>query len=65
MGSGGYDPDFLESIGACRQCGGQKNYPMLVPPILQERLCRAPFHSMRYRIAAWVYKKLTGKEPKQ
>lgn len=58
----GYSPDFMESLGKCRECGGGADYPMLVTDYAT---CRAKFHSLRFRIASAIFKYITGMVPRQ
>lgn len=61
----GHNPNFLESLGRCRVCGGAKDYAMLVGTFSNQTLCRADYHQLRHRIACAIFRALTGKEPRQ
>jgi len=59
--------NYWENAGRCRQCGGPKYYPMLVRLCEHQgqTLCRAVYHTIRYRVASFIFRKLVGFEPAQ
>jgi len=61
----GYSADLMESLGKCRACGGDENYPMLVDVPVGQMICRNEFHSWRRRIAAFLYFIIVGERPAQ
>jgi hypothetical protein len=61
----GYSADFMEELGKCRTCGGSKSYPMLVDCKNDQQVCQSYYHSLRYQVASFIFKFLTGKEPAQ
>lgn len=61
----GYAPELMESLGKCRQCGGTEDYPMLVEAPRRGQVCRARFHTLRFRVASAVFEWLTGERPAQ
>lgn len=51
---GGYSREFMRELGNCEDCGGSKDYPLLIGEVGEQSLCVSSFHTLWQRLKVAV-----------
>lgn len=51
----GYSRQLMRENGKCEDCGGDRNYPMLIGELGEQSICMSKFHTLWVRLK-WAIK---------